>query len=90
MALFRNNTGFADFNGRRVRYGLALGSADLVGLVDGRFVALEIKTDKGRTTKAQDLWLDMVRSHRGFAAVVRSADEAVAAIERARDWANYE
>ncbi len=85
VVLWRNNTGVADFKGQKVRYGLALGSADLVGIVDGRFVALEVKTKTGKPTQAQEQWLGVVRSNRGFATIVRSADEAVAAIERARD-----
>jgi hypothetical protein len=85
LALWRNNVGVALHpDGRRVVYGLAPGSADLVGLVDGRFIALEVKTATGRVRPEQKAWLSCVRAFGGFAAVVRSTSDAVAAVERAR------
>jgi hypothetical protein len=84
LVLWRNNVGIAEHRGQRVRYGLAVGSADLVGCLDGRFVALEVKTATGRVAPEQRLWLDLVRRHGGFAAIVRSVDEARAAVARAR------
>lgn len=84
LVIWRNNVGVAEHRGARVRYGLAVGSADLVGILNGRFVALEIKTPTGRASPEQKLWLALVRRHGGFAAVVRSVEEAQAAIARAR------
>lgn len=87
VRVWRNNTGsLKDSRGVAIRFGLAVGSADLVGVIapTGRFFALEIKTDKGRTTPEQDRWLEVVRRFGGFACVVRSAEEALAAVERAR------
>lgn len=90
VVMFRNNCGVAEhWNGRdveRVRYGLAPGSADLVGLLapEGRWFALELKTAKGRVTPEQVQWLSLVRRMGGFGAVVRSVDEAKAAVVRAR------
>lgn len=88
---WRNNTGVAEhWTGRtvqRVVYGLAPGSADLVGIVSGRFVALEVKTATGRVTPEQTQWLALVRRYGGFAAVVRSVDEALAAVARSRTLA---
>jgi hypothetical protein len=89
VVLWRNNVGLAEHHGQRVRYGLTEGSADLIGLVRmasglGRFFALEIKTLKGRLQPAQKMWLELVRDYGGFAAVVRSEDEAVAAVERCK------
>jgi hypothetical protein len=84
LVLWRNNVGIAEHRGQRVRYGLAVGSADLVGCLDGRFVALEVKTATGRAAPEQKLWLDLVRRYGGFAAIVRSVDEARAAVARAR------
>ena len=88
LVLWRNNTGVAEHRGARVRYGLATGSADLIGCLAGRFVALEVKTSTGRATPEQRLWLDLVRRHGGFAAIVRSVDDARAAIARARTGAS--
>jgi len=87
LVLWRNNTGVAEHRGARVRYGLAVGSADLIGCLDGRFVALEVKTPVGRATPEQRQWLDLVRRNGGFACVVRSVEEAHAAIARARTGA---
>lgn len=87
LVLWRNNCGVAEHRGARVRYGLAVGSADLIGCLDGRFVALEVKTPTGRAAPEQRLWLALVRRYGGFAAIVRSVDEARAAIARARTGA---
>lgn len=95
LTLWRNNTGGVETTGRGgrdrlVRYGLCRGSADLVGILGphGRLLALECKTATGRTTPEQDLFLDLVRSRGGFAAVVRSVEDARAAIDRARQGAH--
>lgn len=87
LVMWRNNTGVAEHRGARVVYGLAVGSADLIGCLDGRFVALEVKSAAGRTSLEQRQWLDLVRRNGGFAAVVRSVAEAQAAIARARKGA---
>lgn len=88
LVLWRNNTGVAKHDGRKVRYGLALGSSDLVGILAGRFVALEVKRPKGRASDEQKLFVELVRAKGGFAAFVRSVDEARAAIQRAREGAS--
>lgn len=88
LVLWRNNTGVAEHRGARVRYGLAVGSADLIGCLDGRFVALEVKTPTGRAAPEQRLWLGLVRRCGGFAAIVRSVEEGRAAIARARTGAS--
>lgn len=95
LVLWRNSTGVArhpDTRGhvRAQRFGLAVGSADLVGILgpSGRFFALEVKTPDGRLTSEQSAWLALVRKRGGFAAVVRSRDEALAALQRARTGAS--
>jgi len=91
LVLWRNNVGVARHFDTRThreystRYGLAKGSADLVGILNGRFIALEIKRPGQRPSRDQQLWLDLVRTYGGFAAVVTSVDDAFAAIERARN-----
>lgn len=103
LVLWRNTTGQteewnpSDGSARTLRYGLAVGSADLVGILAvqqrcpgtwaktiGRFFALEVKTPTGRVRPEQTTWLELVRRMGGFAAVVRSVDEAKAALARAR------
>lgn len=50
----------------------------------GRFVALEVKKPGGRVEPEQEAWLEAVRRAGGFAAVVHSPEEALAALDRAR------
>lgn len=79
--VFRNNVGLARYRGHTVRYGLATGSSDLIGWTpDGRFLALEVKTPRGRLTAEQSAFLDAVARAGGVAACVRSPEEALAAI----------
>ena len=88
VRIWRNNTGrLTDKRGIPVSFGLAVGSADLVGLLapHGRLLSLEVKTAKGKTTQAQDDWADIVRQFGGFACTVRSTQDALEAIERARN-----
>ena len=82
---WRNNVGVARYaRGHVVRYGLAPGSSDLIGITsDGRFLALEVKTARGRLTSAQAAFLEMVHAQGGVAACVRSPEEALEAIARA-------
>jgi hypothetical protein len=50
----------------------------------GRFVALECKRPGEQLTEEQERFLALVRCLGGFACVVTSPEEALAAIERAR------
>ena len=91
LRLFRNQVGSLPDprTGRLVTFGLAKGSADLIGwrtlvitpeMVGQRiavFTSLEIKTPSGRLSPAQTHWLHAVRSAGGIAGVARSVDDAV-------------
>jgi hypothetical protein len=81
--LFRNNVGMLkDGNGRVVRFGLAVGSGDLIGWTkDGRFASIEVKSGRGRAGLAQVQWRDAVIAAGGVAAVVWSVDEALAVMD---------
>lgn len=92
LVLWRNNTGVAQHRNasgkQAVRYGLCVGSSDLIGIVTmpdgtGRFVALECKAARGAPTAEQVLFLELVRKRGGFAAIVRSPQEALDAVARA-------
>ena len=74
--LWRNNTGQDRVT--RVRYGLCVGSSDLVGVrrADGKFIALEVKSSTGRTTEEQRMFLRLVFGAGGIAGVVRSLGQA--------------
>jgi len=100
---WRNNTGygvlgkvvkqegeqFHGINGRRVQYGLCVGSSDRIGIVSvtvtpamvgrtlGIFLALEVKSSTGKATPEQQNFIAAVRKAGGLAGVVRSADEAL-------------
>lgn len=71
--------------GRRGRFvfGLGKGSADLVCLVRGRAVFLELKTATGKPTADQLAWGALVVRHGGVYAVVRTVGEALAAVTEA-------
>ena len=56
----------------RLGTGMRRGVADVMGLWLGRGLALEIKTDKGRLSDAQILFLNDFRKAGGIAAVLRS------------------
>lgn len=53
-----------------------------------RFFALEVKAPRGRLSDEQTLFLALVRKRGGFAACVRSVEQARAALERARRGAS--
>lgn len=90
LRLFRNQVGQLPDprTGRPVQFGLARGSADLIGwrtvvitpeMVGQRvaiFTSLEVKTPTGRLTPAQTNWLGVVRGAGGLAGVARSVADA--------------
>ena len=96
VVLFRNECGVATYErgGRTytVRYGLAKGSADLIGVrrrnvrceccggqagTVGQFVALEVKKASGKVSLHQKQWLSLIRKYGGLAGAVRSVEEGL-------------
>lgn len=61
-------------------YGSA-GIPDIICCYHGRFVAFEVKTEKGKTTKLQDVNIRNIREACGVALVVRSLDEVKDALK---------
>jgi hypothetical protein len=98
----RNNSGSLPLpEGGMLRYGLGVGSADLVGIVSvvvransveaygdtqviGRAFVLEVKWPGEKPTVDQVRWLKAVQRLGGFATVVHSVEEALAAVDRCR------
>lgn len=64
------------------------GIPDIIVCIDGRFIALEVKTQKGKTTPLQNAAIRKIRSSGGFAFVVRSVEEAKNAINSATGGKN--
>lgn len=89
--LFRNQVGSLPDprTGRLVTFGLARGSADLIGwrtvtvtpdMVGQRlavFTSIEVKTPTGRVRPDQQAWLGVVRGAGGIAGVARSVTDAL-------------
>lgn len=82
--LFRNNSGVAEYNGVKVRYGVAnpggsdlIGwkpvtiTPDMVGKTLAVFTAVEVKTGKLKATKEQQAFLKAVESAGGIAKIAR-------------------
>lgn len=78
----------------RVRYGLAIGSGDLigwesvtvtpdmVGLPLAVFSSIEAKGATGRTSKEQKIWIEAVTGAGGRAGIARTPAEALAILRR--------
>lgn len=64
-------------NARRFNTGLPPGFSDLFGVTpDGRFFALEVKTDTGRVSDQQAKFLAAIERTGGLSGVARSPDDA--------------
>ncbi len=91
VVAFRNNVGqYTDpKTGRPIRYGLGVGSSDLIGWTPIKvtpdmvgktlavFTAVEVKTDRGRPTDAQLNFIEQVLKAGGLAGIARSPEQAV-------------
>jgi Holliday junction resolvase len=51
------------------------GISDLIACKNGRFYAFEVKNEKGKLTKHQELFLEQVKVVGGVAGVVRSIED---------------
>lgn len=74
----RHNDGSVSIKHAQPFVGVPEGVSDLIGCAkDGAFVALEIKTEKGRPSDAQTAYIQMINALGGRAGVVRSIEEAL-------------
>ena len=83
---WRNNTGvLPDRQGRPIRFGLCVGSSDIIGVApDGKFLAIECKTAIGQPTDAQVRFLAAVRRQGGRAPMTATSITATATATWAR------
>ena len=100
--LFRNQVGSLPDprTGRLVTFGLARGSADLIGwrtvtitpdMVGRRlavFTRIEVKTPPGRVRPDQAAWLGAVQAAGGIAGIARSVPDALQLVADPSDLAN--
>lgn len=65
-------------NARMIRFGIAIGSSDIIGITpEGRFLAIEVKTQTGRPSQQQLTFIDAVRQNGGVAGIARSVQDAL-------------
>lgn len=57
------------------------GIPDLIVCYRGRFIAFEVKSDKGKTTVLQEITIRKIIKAGGYAMVVRSVEEVRSVIE---------
>lgn len=77
--VWRNNTGvLKDKTGRPIKFGLCVSSSDIIGICpDGKFLAVEVKAEKGRASDAQLRFIDAVRAKGGRAGIARCDQDAL-------------
>lgn len=82
LRVWRNNTGaLFDRNNKLVKFGLQ-GSADILGIMKphGRFLAIEVKTEKGRQSESQKRFQQMVEDMGGLYILARSPEDVTKAL----------
>ena len=78
---WRNNSGavVSEYKGKKrfMRYG-KVGSSDILGLTrDGKLLAIEVKSAKGKPTETQLEFIQQVNAHGGKAFVAHSLGEVI-------------
>lgn len=77
--VWRNNCGvLKNAAGIPIKFGLCVGSSDLIGITpDGRFLAVEVKTQNGKPTPEQIRFIEAVKRKGGAGGIARSPAEAL-------------
>lgn len=82
---WRNNTGAHKVNSKEgnrfIRFGLT-GSADIIGLINGSFIAIEAKSEKGKQSEEQKSFQNKIESNGGFYIISRNEKETIDLIEK--------
>ncbi len=73
----RNHVGkVKDEHGRWHSFGLCKGASDIIGLTNaGQFIAIEVKSPKGKLSDEQVAFLRMVENKGGLAIIARNIDD---------------
>lgn len=61
------------------------GISDIVGIYEGRFLAIEVKSESGRLSSDQKVFLDDVKANGGIAIVARSVDDVERALKAIKE-----
>lgn len=84
--IWRNNIGsYTTADGAFIRYGVGgVGGSDLIGIhkPTGRFLAIEVKTSKGKPSAAQLNFIQQVIASGGIAGIARSPEDALKLLPR--------
>lgn len=82
---WRNNVGAVQtqYKGKSgfLRFG-KVGSSDIIGVLRGRLIAIEVKTQKGKVSDAQRDFLTNIERCGGYAIIARSLDDVIALVDR--------
>ncbi len=82
--VFRVNVGSGyTYDGRYLKTGVPKGYSDLSGFRkgDGKAFFIEVKTPKGKVSKEQEHFINIVKKYGAIAGVARSVDDAVKIIK---------
>jgi hypothetical protein len=85
--VLRANAGdFIGPSGNRIK-GMPAGTSDLIVCLPplGRFVGIEVKTEKGRQSEQQASFQAAVQARGGIYVLARSVDEAIAGVKQAAE-----
>jgi hypothetical protein len=86
VGFFWKNVSAGYFDGKRFRKHASPfainGTSDILGVCNGRFVAIEVKTETGKTSPHQDAFLKRVTVDGGICGVARNLSEALSVVLR--------
>lgn len=84
--VWRNNIGsYTTVEGAYIKYGVGgVGGSDLIGIYKptGQFLAVEVKSPKGKPSPAQLNFIEQVRAAGGIAGIARSPQDALNLLPR--------
>jgi hypothetical protein len=56
------------------------GVSNIIGVWNGRFLAIEVKRPEGRVSEDQEIFLNRIRQHGGIGFVARSTEDVITAL----------